>query len=133
MDRHAGGAAPAPDCSASGQPVARGLDRRLEAAIRHDLEATYEESRTLHVFSPGERREALIAFSFLVLTLVSSSLIDQATGDSAFVEGISQGLVVLGWVALWRPAEQVFRAVSRNLSRGRYRELARVPIEVTWA
>lgn len=110
-----------------------GIDRRLESAIRHDLEATYEESRTLHVFSPGERRQALIAFAFLVLTLVASSLIDKATNDSAFVEGISQGLVVLGWVALWRPAEQVFYAVSRRLSRKRYRELSEVPIEITWA
>ena len=47
--------------------------------------------------------------------------------------GISQGLVVLGWVAMWQPAQQMFQGVSLWLSRNRYEELAQVPIEVTWA
>jgi hypothetical protein len=42
-------------------------------------------------------------------------------------------LVVLGWVAMWQPAQQVFQAISRMLSRARYRELSQVPIEIEWA
>jgi hypothetical protein len=109
------------------------LGERLEGAIRNDLAATYEASRGLRAFTRGGRREAQIAFLFLVLCLVASGLIDRLAGDDPIIEGISQGLVVLGWVALWGPAAQIFQAVSRRLSRKRYRELAQVPIEVVWA
>jgi hypothetical protein len=109
-----------------------GLGARLEAAIRHDLAATCEASKRLHVFTRGERREAMVAFLFLVVCLIASSLVDQATANHALFVGISQGLVVLGWVAMWQPAQQVFQAVSRRLSHSRYRELAQVPIEIEW-
>ena len=54
------------------------LARRLEAAVRRDLAATYEASKHLRVFTRGERREAWIAFCFLAVTLVASSLIGPA-------------------------------------------------------
>jgi hypothetical protein len=110
-----------------------GLGPHVEAAIRNDLVATYEASRRLHVFTRAERREAQVAFTFLVVCLVASSLIDTATSNDAFFSSISQGLVVLGWVAMWQPAQQVFQAISRMLSRSRYRELSQVPIEIEWA
>ena len=116
-------------------PVEQGkpdLAPRLEAAVRRDLAATYEASKHLRVFTPGERREAWIAFWFLVVTLLASSLVDQVTANSALFVSVSTGLVVLGWVAMWQPAQQVFQAVSRRLSRNRYRELAQVPIEIAW-
>jgi hypothetical protein len=104
----------------------------LQAAVRHDLAATYEASKRLRVFTPGERREAWIAFCFLVVSLFASSLVDDLTANDALFVSISQGLVVLGWVAMWQPAQQVFQAVSRRLSHRRYRELAQVPIEIVW-
>jgi hypothetical protein len=82
------------------------------------------------VFTRAERREAGVAFVFLVLCLFAASLVDQWTANDALFTSISQGLVVLGWVAMWQPAQQVFHAVSRVLSRGRYRELSEVPIEI---
>jgi hypothetical protein len=109
------------------------LGADLEAGIRNDLVATYEASRRLRVFTRAERREAQVAFTFLVVCLVASSLIDSATRNDAIFSSISQGLVVLGWVAMWQPAQQVFHAISRMLSRGRYRELSQVPIEIAWA
>jgi hypothetical protein len=108
------------------------LAAELQAAIRNDLVTTYEASRRLHVFTRAERREAQVAFTFLVICLVASSLIDSATRNDAFFSSISQGLVVLGWVAMWQPAQQVFHAISRMLSRTRYRELSQVPIEIAW-
>ncbi len=109
------------------------LDAELEAAIRNDLEATFEASKRFHVFARAERREAGVAFVFLVLCLFAASLVDEWTANDALFTSISQGLVVLGWVAMWQPAQQVFHAVSRVLSRGRYRELSEVPIEIAWA
>lgn len=109
----------------------QGLDRRLEAAIRHDLEATAAESRRLRAFTRGERLEALIALAFMIVSLVASSFLDAIADGDALLEGLSQGLLVLGWVALWSPAERIVRTVSRRLFHRRYRELSQVPIEVT--
>ena len=110
-----------------------GLGPRLQAAIRHDLETTYETSRRFDVFTRSERRQAQIAFLFLVACQLAASLVDRVTGSEAFFDSLAQGLVVLGWVALWGPAQQVFRAVSRRLASKRYRELAQVEIYVEWA
>jgi len=110
-----------------------GLDSGLREAIRHDLSRTYDASKRLHIFTRGERREAQVAFLFLVVCLLLASLVDKVTANDALFTSISQGLVVLGWVAMWQPAQQVFHAVSRRLSRGRYRELSQVPIEIAWA
>jgi hypothetical protein len=104
----------------------------LEAAIRNDFEAAYEESTRFQVFTRSERREAVVAFLFLVACLFASTLVDRVTENDAFFTSVSQGLVVLGWVAMWQPAQQVFQAVSRGLSRGRYRELSEVTIEIAW-
>jgi hypothetical protein len=70
---------------------------------------------------------------FLVVCLLASSLFDKVTANEALFTSVSQGLVVLGWVAMWQPAQQVFHAVSRRLSRSRYRELSQVPVEIAWA
>jgi hypothetical protein len=114
------------------QIQAPGVTEALESAIRADLEATYEESKHLHAFTPGQRREAGVAFTFLVICLLASSLIDKVTANHALFTAISQGLVVLGWVAMWQPAQQVFHAVSRRMSRKEYRQLSIVPIEIEW-
>jgi hypothetical protein len=110
-----------------------GLGRQLEKAIRHDLEETRDYSHELKIYSRSELRQAQIAFVFLVLCLLASTLVDRASNDDAVLGSVSQGLVVLGWVAMWGPADKFFRGISRRLSYRRYRELAEVPIEVTWA
>ena len=110
-----------------------GVGERVRLAIRHDLERAYRASKHLFIFTRSDRREALLAFSFLVVCLIASSLVDKWTENETVFIGISQGLVVLGWVAMWQPAQQMFQGISLWLSRNRYEELAQVPIEVTWA
>jgi hypothetical protein len=110
-----------------------GADADVESAIRNDLRRAYESSGNLRVFSRSERREALIAFAFLVVCLLASSLVDRVTDNDALFVGISQGLVVLGWVAMWQPAQQMVQAISLRLSKKSYQELAGLPIAVTWA
>jgi hypothetical protein len=109
-----------------------GLAESVEAAIRNDFETMYEQSTRFQVFTRSQRREAAVAFLFLIACLFASTLVDRVTENDAFFTSVSQGLVVLGWVAMWQPAQQVFQAVSRQLSRGRYRELSEVPIEISW-
>lgn len=106
------------------------LASRIEEAIRYDFVETTNAARRLHVFTRSERREAFVAFMFLVACVLGATLVDQVTQDDAFFTSLSQGLVVLGWVAMWQPAQQVFTAISRRLSYERYRELSEVPIEV---
>lgn len=110
-----------------------GRGEQVQSAIRNDLENAYEASKHLFVATRSERRETFVAFSFLVVCLVASSLFDRWTNNQALFVGISQGLVVLGWVAMWQPAQLMFQSVSQWLSRSRYEELAEIPIEVTWA
>jgi len=109
-----------------------GLAAELEAAIRADLHASSEESSKLRIYSRGELRQAQIAFVFLVGCLLASNVVDKLTADVGLADSVSQGLVVLGWVAMWGPADRFFRALYRRLSHKRFRELAAVPIEVTW-
>jgi hypothetical protein len=109
-----------------------GLAAQLESAIRGDLRETSKESAKLTIYSRSELRQAQIAFVFLVVCLLASNLIDKLTEDVGLADSVSQGVVVLGWVAMWGPADRFFRAVFRRLSHKRFRELAEVPIEVTW-
>jgi hypothetical protein len=106
------------------------LASRIEEAIRYDFVETTDAARRLHVFTRSERREAAVAFLFLIGCVLGATLVDQVTKNDAFFTSLSQGLVVLGWVAMWQPAQQVFTAISRRLSYQRYRELSEVPIEV---
>jgi hypothetical protein len=108
------------------------LGRRLSAAVRNDLEQTYEESGRLRTFTRSQRHEAWIGIGVLAVSLTLAGVIDDLTGDSGLFDGISQGIVVLGWVAMWRPAQRYVEAVQRRLDRARYRELSQVPIEFEW-
>jgi hypothetical protein len=110
-----------------------GAGAAVQAAIRHDLENAYQASKNLRAFTRSERREALIAFAFLVVCLLASTAVDSATENDPLFVGISQGLVVLGWVAMWQPAQQMVQAISLRFSKKSYEELAGLPIEVTWA
>jgi hypothetical protein len=108
------------------------LDRRLSAAIRDDLEQTYAESGRIRTFTRSERHEAWIGLGLLVICRTIAGAIDRSANETGLLDSISQGIVLLGWVALWRPAERYVRAVSRRLNRRRYRELAQVSIEFDW-
>jgi hypothetical protein len=110
-----------------------GLAKRLEAAIRHDLQQSSEQTAKLRIYSRSVLRRAQIAFVFLAGCLFASNLVDRAFGEEGLADSLAQGLVVLGWVAMWGPADHFFRAVFDRLSHKRFRELAEVPIEVVWA
>jgi hypothetical protein len=49
------------------------------------------------------------------------------------VEGISQGILVVGWVAIWRPAERfVVEVVPHVFNRRRYSEFADIHVRSVW-
>lgn len=110
----------------------RHSDDVLVTLIRKDLERASAESRKLRFFTRSERREANVAFAFLVICLLLSAGIENATENDALFVAISQGLVVLGWVAMWQPAQIFFSGATRRLNHRRFAELAAVPIEILW-
>lgn len=49
------------------------------------------------------------------------------------VVGISQGIVVIGWVALWDPAQRVcLDIIPHHFARKRYAELAEIELRFAW-
>jgi len=46
-----------------------------------------------------------IGFAFLAALLMLSQLVVRLLGDSAFGRLLSERLLIVGWVAMWRPIE----------------------------
>lgn len=68
---------------------------------------------------------------FLASIIVSASL-DKLTSD-VFVTGISQGIVVIGWVALWTPVQRLLvDSFPHRRARERYAELTEVAVRFAW-
>jgi hypothetical protein len=105
----------------------------VAAAITTSLRAA---SRPLRIADPMPRSERLAARAgvlLLFLCIVVSTALDRAS-DEVLVEGISQGILVLGWVSLWLPAERfVTGTVPHYFNRRRYAEFAEIPVEIRWS
>jgi uncharacterized membrane protein YgdD (TMEM256/DUF423 family) len=71
----------------------------------------------------------LLGLVVLAVTLALRRLIGDLGGELAAVLG--EGLLILGWVALWRPAEYLlFDTWEQRQSRRVLRQLARMPVEL---
>jgi hypothetical protein len=65
---------------------------------------------------------------FLVTAVISTTL--DAEGGGGLTAGISEAIVVIGWIALWGPAERVAaESIPHRFTRMRYRELTDVRVE----
>jgi hypothetical protein len=59
---------------------------------------------------------------------VVSTAIDRVSED-VLAEGISQGIILVGWVALWRPAERfMVEVVPHVFNRRRFAELKDIEV-----
>lgn len=73
------------------------------------------------------RATLLLGLAVLVACLLLRTLVPAT--DSAFVEALREGLLILGWVALWRPVEiLLFERWESRQERQRLRALARAPV-----
>ncbi len=104
----------------------------VEAAVRTDLRA---HTRRLRYANPLTRRERVAVWAgvaIFLLTIVLSTTLDRISSD-VIVAGISQGIVVIGWVALWDPAQRVAGdIVPHYFTRKRYAELAGIELRIVW-
>ena len=84
---------------------------------------------------PLSRQEMVgirIGILFLFLSIVVSTAIDRAS-ENVIMEGISQGILVVGWVALWRPAERfIVEVVPHFFNRRRIGEFAGIDVRFAW-
>jgi hypothetical protein len=107
-------------------------EHAVGVAVRADLGA---HRRRLHHANPLNRRERIAVWAGVVIFLITiavSTLLDEG-GTGVLVAGISQAIVVIGWVALWDPAQRVAGdIVPHYFVRKRYAELAEIELRFVW-
>lgn len=111
-------------------------ERTDEAAVRAAIHRSIRRSsgplRDIDPLPRHEKIAAWIGIVVLFLSIVVSSALQRASGD-VFVEGLSQGIVVLGWVALWNPAARfVVDVLPHVFNRRRFAEFADIEVRFVW-
>lgn len=107
---------------------ARGAD--IESAIHVHFRFLLQQAERRHRASQRRYRSVVVAgFAVLAVTLVLRRLIEG--WHSAASEVLIEGLLVLGWVALWRPIEVLL--FERHEARQHRQVLAALAaIEIDW-
>ena len=97
----------------------------VRAAIHRSIRGASGRLRDIDPLSRHEKIAAWIGIVVLFLSIVVSSPLDRVS-DDVLVEGISQGIVVLGWVALWTPAARfVVEVLPHVFNRRRFSRVRR--------
>jgi hypothetical protein len=111
--------------------------RRPEAARIAEAFANYFSHRAL--VAEQELRELLrvgwrsllIGLAVLALCLTSSQLVDKVVGDAMVAKVLEESLIIVGWVANWRPIEIYLYSwwpIRRRIVL--LRRIAAAPVEV---
>ncbi len=104
----------------------------VRTAIRRSLHKAAGPLSQADPLSRQERVGARIGIAFLFASIVVSTALDRAS-EAVIMEGISQGILVVGWVALWRPAERfVVEVVPHIFNRRRISEFADIDVRFAW-
>lgn len=107
-----------------------------EDAVREAIWSSLRKSsgplRRIDPLSRQEKVAAWIGVAVLLICVVASTAMDRAT-DEVFISGLSQGILLVGWVALWRPAERfVVEVVPHVFNRRRFAEFADIAVRFVW-
>jgi hypothetical protein len=82
--------------------------------------------------SRRQRVTALVGTVAFLVSIAVSSVLERLT-DDFLVTGLSQGIVLVGWVALWAPAQYVVvDAIPHRRMRSRYAEFADLDVRLVW-
>ncbi len=104
----------------------------VATAIRADLN---RNTHRLHKAFPMSRRDKIVALTGILvffISIVVSTLLEELS-DAVLIIGISQAIVVVGWVALWPPAQTVVvDLIPHHFDRKRYAEFADVELRFVW-
>jgi hypothetical protein len=116
---------PADQCESEG---ARTLGHAIEQHFNYRIAVQKRELDELFLIG---RRHLLVGLSIFAICTVLSQLIRNAFPGNGLMEGVEQGLIIIGWVANWRPFEILIYdwwPLRRRLDL--YRRLAEAEIEV---
>jgi hypothetical protein len=104
----------------------------VRAAINSDLTLASGSLRDVDPLTRSDQIAAWIGIVLLFVCIMASTAIDRAT-DELFIQGISQGILLLGWVALWDPAARLVTEILPHFfNRRRFREFADIDVRFSW-
>jgi hypothetical protein len=108
--------------------AAADLERGMKSFFAHRAEAVGRDLREM--FRVG-RLSFVIGLGVLALCVVASQSASMVLGEGAFAKVMEEGLIILGWVANWRPLE-IFLYEWWPIARRRnlYRRLAAAEIKL---
>jgi hypothetical protein len=107
----------------------------LEEALRNNFGYRVgQTTRELHELFREGWRALLVGVPVLAVTLIGSQLLAKGAAPTAPVRVLSESLLILGWVANWRPVEIFFYGWLPIVRRRTlYRRLAAARVEVRWS
>jgi hypothetical protein len=106
----------------------------LADAVRNNFdERSRQSTRELRELLRLGRRAMLVGLPILALCLIAGQLIGYSRGAAAPTNVIGESLLILGWVANWRPLE-IFLYDWWPIVRRRalYRRLTTAKVEIRW-
>lgn len=107
-------------------------DEAVKTAIRTSLRSASGPLRRVDPLARQDRVAAWIGVAFLFASIVISTALDNAS-DDVLVQGISQGALVVGWVAVWGPAARFIVEVAPHVfNRRRFAEFADIDVRFAW-
>ena len=105
----------------------------VRAAINSDLTLASGRLRDVDPLTRSDQIAAWIGIVLLFICIMASTAIDRAT-DELFIQGVSQGILLLGWVALWDPAARLVTEILPHFfNRRRFAEFAEIEIRFSWS
>jgi len=111
-------------------PAQRDAQHLVETAVHHYF-AYRARLKTLdlrHLLKEG-RTSLLIGLAFLAACMLTSQLLRRQGGTLPIV--LREGLIIAGWVAMWRPMEIFLYEWWPLLRKGRlYQKLSRMHVEL---
>ena len=104
----------------------------VASAIRSSLHSASGALRRVDPLSRQQKVAAWIGIAFLFASIVVSTAIDR-TSEDILAQGVSQGVLVVGWVALWGPAARfIVEVVPHVFNKRRYAEFADIEVHFVW-
>ncbi|MEG3438781.1 hypothetical protein V0288_16765 [Pannus brasiliensis CCIBt3594] len=89
------------------------------------------EQRRLRVILRQGRIALFVGLLFLFVCLSLSELVVTKLGKDTFAHFVEEGLIIIGWVALWQPAEIfLYRWWPVRYRQRVFEKLSRIPIEI---
>jgi hypothetical protein len=104
----------------------------VRAAIHRSLRSASGPLRRIDPLPRQEKVAAWIGVAVLFVSLLVSTALDRVS-EAVLVEGLSQGILVVGWVAIWGPAQRFIVEVAPHVfNRRRFAEFADIDVRFVW-